>query len=269
MATVVTADNPSLQGLLKVDAEGRLLVSVKGGGGGGGSVDLSNYYTKAETDTAVQKASQEATGAYQAATNASTLATQTKASVDAVEARLGTAEQGLSDLKTRVDNLPTNSGGGITAEQLESAVSGIPRTVAILRYANVRLGAYTADGGTWQVPLGNIDTSNNEITDPGHVWSAVRAANNLVLTLPEKGVYRCDIIPETPSTQTMYLRDGQGTLNRLIGPKSAEEAVPLGSGISFLFHTNIDNRLVRIPLACNDSSRPSIGNCTFVFTRLL
>lgn len=55
MATVVEHANPTNQAALRVDAEGRLMVVVKGGGGGGGGSGLSEAQVKTLITTELAK----------------------------------------------------------------------------------------------------------------------------------------------------------------------------------------------------------------------
>lgn len=250
MATVVSASDRTLQETLRVDEEGRLLVVVKGGGGGGGSTDISHLATKDELKAAVDSAAAARTALEASISQASTAATSAQT-------------QAVSALNQAVQAL-TAAQAAVTREQLDAATSGVPRTVAIIKYTNVRCGGQATN--EWLTPLGTLDT-----TDPmvgRDAWPAVRAAANLVMYMPEAGVYSCQIIVTSPSTQVVYLKDGQGTMAGLEGPKDPNKPVTLGTGLTFVFKTDIPNRLVRLPLAAPGSSRPNVGDCTFLITKL-
>lgn len=248
MATVVSVTDPSLQEVLRVDADGNLLVAVKGGGGGGGgSTDISHLATKAELEQAVTAAQ-------------TALSAQTAEAYDKAQKAEG-AGAAAFNRSTQAYKLASEA---VTREQLDAATAGVPRTVAIIKYTNVRCGGQATS--EWLTPLGTLDT-----TDPmvgSGAWPAVRAANNLVMYMPEAGVYSCQVIVNTPSTQVVYLKDGQGTMAGLEGPKDPAKPVTLGTGMTFVFRTDIPNRLVRLPLAAPGSTRPVVGDCTFLITKL-
>lgn len=249
MATVVSATDPSLQEVLRVDADGNLLVVVKGGGGGG-STDISHLDTKAELEQAV--------------TAAQTARDALRTRTEEVHDKAQKAEDAGTAAANRSTEAYKLASEAVTREQLDAATSGVPRTVAIIKYTNVRCGGQAPK--EWLPPLGTLDT-----TDPmvgSGAWPAIRATNNLVMYMPEAGMYSCQVIVSSPSTQVVYLKDGQGTMAGLEGPKDPDKPVTLGTGMTFVFSTDIPNRLIRLPLAAPGSNRPAVGDCTFLITKL-
>lgn len=136
-----------------------------------------------------------------------------------------------------------------------------PKTIAVLEYTAAQTGASPNI-----VPVGKLTA-----TDFGSVdltWPAVGARNDFVMTLPVAGTYMAQIIPYSPSETPVYLKDFQGTMDGFMGPKAEEQAVPLGTGFSFVFGTNIPNRLVRLPLATPGTARKPLPNMLVIITML-
>ena len=105
-------------------------------------------------------------------------------------------------------------------------------------------------------PLGTLYNANYGTIK--FAWPALKAQDNFVLFIPEAGMYRCELVPMNASNQPIYLKDTQGTLDGMAGPMAEASAVPLGTGMTFVFGTNIPNRLVRLPIHCPGTSRKQI-----------
>ena len=140
-----------------------------------------------------------------------------------------------------------------------------PKHIATLEYTGGQAGAKPAAGAAL-VPVATLTK-----TDLGSVkltWPDVKAADNWVLTLPTAGMYMCQLIPSEPSETKIYLHDFQGTMDGYKGPREASKAVPVGTGFSFVFGTNIPNRLVRLPPATVGETRQPLPDMTVVITQL-
>nr|DAV42621.1 MAG TPA: hypothetical protein [Caudoviricetes sp.] len=149
-------------------------------------------------------------------------------------------------------------GGGQAAETF-------PKFIAALEYTNGQAGAKPAAGAAL-VPVATLTTADLGSVDLTH--PDVKAQDNWVMTLPVAGMYMCQLIPSEPSETKIYLHDFQGTMDGYKGPREAAKAVPLGTGFSFIFGTNIPNRLVRLPLATVGETRQPLPDMTVVITQL-
>lgn len=149
-------------------------------------------------------------------------------------------------------------GGGQSAETF-------PKFICALEYTNGQAGAKPAAGAAL-VPVATLTTADLGSVDLTH--PDVKAQDNWVMTLPTAGMYMCQLIPSEPSETKIYLHDFQGTMDGYKGPRAAEKAVPVGTGFSFIFGTNIPNRLVRLPLATVGETRQPLPDMTVVITQL-
>lgn len=146
-----------------------------------------------------------------------------------------------------------------------AAEEHFPKFIAALEYTNGQAGAKPAAGAAL-VPVATLtkaDLGSVKLT-----WPNASPQDNWVLTLPDAGMYMCQLIPSEPSETKIYLHDFQGTMDGYKGPREASKAVPLGTGFSFIFGTNIPNRLVRIPLATVGETRQTLPDMTVVITQL-
>lgn len=105
-------------------------------------------------------------------------------------------------------------------------------------------------------PLGTLYNANFGTIK--FAWPELKAADNFIVYMPEAGMYKCELVAMNSSTQPVYLKDTQGTLDGFAGPMAESSAVPLGTGMSFVFGTNIPNRLVRLPIHCPGTVRKAI-----------
>lgn len=146
-----------------------------------------------------------------------------------------------------------------------SAEEHFPKFIAALEYTNGKAGAKPAAGAAL-VPVATLtkaDLGSVKLT-----WPNASPQDNWVMTLPDAGMYMCQLIPSEPSETKIYLHDFQGTMDGYKGPREAAKAVPVGTGFSFIFGTNIPNRLVRLPLATVGETRQPLPDMTVVITQL-
>lgn len=146
-----------------------------------------------------------------------------------------------------------------------AAEEHFPKFIAALEYTNGQAGAKPAAGAAL-VPVATLtkaDLGSVKLT-----WPNASPQDNWVMTLPEAGMYMCQLIPSEPSETKIYLHDFQGTMDGYKGPREASKAVPVGTGFSFIFGTNIPNRLVRLPLATVGETRQPLPDMTVVITQL-
>lgn len=146
-----------------------------------------------------------------------------------------------------------------------AAEEHFPKFIAALEYTNGQAGAKPAAGAAL-VPVATLTTADLGSVDLTH--PAVKPQDNWVLTLEQAGMYLCQLIPSEPSETKIYLHDFQGTMDGYKGPREASKAVPVGTGFSFIFGTNIPNRLVRLPLATVGETRQPLPDITVVITQL-
>ncbi len=166
----------------------------------------------------------------------------TKKYVDDKSSETLTAAKAYADSK---------SGGGGAAAATE-AIPG--KIIGVLQWRGCSAGATTA----MEVlqPLGTLYNANYGTIK--FAWPQLKAADNFVLYIPDAGMYKCELVAMNSSTQPIYLKDTQGTLDGFAGPMAESSAVPLGTGMSFVFGTNIPNRLVRLPIHCPGTARKPI-----------
>ena len=126
--------------------------------------------------------------------------------------------------------------------------------IGVLQWRGCSAGATTAREVLQ--PLGTLYNANYGTIK--FAWPNLKAADNFVLYIPEAGMYKCELVAMNSSTQPIYLKDTQGTLDGFAGPMAESSAVPLGTGMSFVFGTNIPNRLVRLPIHCPGTARKPI-----------
>lgn len=152
----------------------------------------------------------------------------------------------------------------IRASELDSSMLGIPRLIGYVRYTNVQAGAW--ENGASLVPIGTYQR-----TDVGSLdfsWPALDPKDNLLVILPRQGAYLFQIIPSSKSDTLVYLHDGQGSFDGMVGPISSADAVAMGTGIQFIGAVNGPNKLARIPLATPGNARRSLGDVVIMITFL-
>ena len=128
------------------------------------------------------------------------------------------------------------------------------QVLGVLQWRGCYAGA--TNGSEILQPLGTLYNANFGTIK--FSWPALKAQDNFVLFIPEAGMYRCELVPMNASSQPIYLKDTQGTLDGMAGPMAESSAVPLGTGMTFVFGTNIPNRLVRLPIHCPGTTRKAI-----------
>lgn len=152
----------------------------------------------------------------------------------------------------------------INSSALDSAMLGIPRMIGYVRFTDVQAGAW--ENGASLVPIGTYQR-----TDVGSLdfsWPALDPKDNLLVTLPRQGAYLFQIIPAAKSDTLVYLHDGQGSFDGMVGPISSANAVAMGTGIQFIGAVNGPNKLARIPLATPGNARRSLGDVVIMITFL-
>lgn len=152
----------------------------------------------------------------------------------------------------------------ISSSELDNAMLGIPRLIGYVRYTGVQAGAW--ENGASLVPIGTYQR-----TDVGSLdfsWPALDPKDNLLVILPRQGAYLFQIIPASKSDTLVYLHDGQGSFDGMVGPISSANAVAMGTGIQFIGAVNGPNKLARIPLATPGNTRKPIGDVVIMITFL-
>lgn len=152
----------------------------------------------------------------------------------------------------------------INSSALDQAMLGIPRMIGYVRYTNVQAGAW--ENGASLVPIGTYQR-----TDVGSLdfsWPALDPKDNLLVILPRQGAYLFQIIPAAKSDTLVYLHDGQGSFDGMVGPISSADAVAMGTGIQFIGAVNGPNKLARIPLATPGNTRKPLGDVVIMITFL-
>lgn len=149
-------------------------------------------------------------------------------------------------------------------EAIDQAMLGIPRLIGYIRYTNVQAGAW--ENGASLVPIGTYQR-----TDVGSLdfsWPALDPKDNLLVILPRQGAYLFQIIPSSKSDTLVYLHDGQGSFDGMVGPISSADAVAMGTGIQFIGAVNGPSKLARIPLATPGNTRKPLGDVVIMITFL-
>ena len=149
-----------------------------------------------------------------------------------------------------IKKIPRGGDGG--AASPSGTIPG--QIIGVLQWRGCSAGATTAREVLQ--PLGTLYNANYGTIK--FAWPQLKAADNFVLYIPEAGMYKCELVAMNSSTQPIYLKDTQGTLDGFAGPMAESSAVPLGTGMSFVFGTNIPNRLVRLPIHCPGTARKPI-----------
>lgn len=152
----------------------------------------------------------------------------------------------------------------IKSNNLDAAMLGIPRMIGYVRFTDVQAGAW--ENGASLVPIGTYQR-----TDVGSLdfsWPALDPKDNLLVTLPRQGAYLFQIIPSSKSDTLVYLHDGQGSFDGMVGPISSANAVAMGTGIQFIGAVNGPNKLARIPLATPGNTRKPLGDVVIMITFL-
>lgn len=149
-----------------------------------------------------------------------------------------------------IKKIPKGGGGGAART---GRVPG--EIIAVLQWRGCSAGATPPAGAVLQ-PLGTLYNAN--FGSVKFAWPDVKAQDNFVVVLPEAGMYLCQLVAMNSSTQPVYLKDTQGTLDGFAGPMAENAAVPLGTGMTFTFGTNIPNRLIRLPIHCPGGARKQI-----------
>lgn len=127
--------------------------------------------------------------------------------------------------------------------------------IAVLQWRGCSAGATPPAGAVLQ-PLGTLYNAN--FGSVKFAWPDVKAQDNFVVVLPDAGMYLCQLVAMNSSIQPIFLKDTQGTLDGFAGPMVESAAVPLGTGMTFTFGTNIPNRLIRLPIHCPGGARKQI-----------
>lgn len=167
----------------------------------------------------------------------------TKGYVDSENAKTLTAAKAYADGK---------AGGGGGAARTGRVPGEI---IAVLQWRGCSAGATPPAGAVLQ-PLGTLYNAN--FGSVKFAWPDVKAQDNFVVVLPDAGMYLCQLVAMNSSNQPIYLKDTQGTLDGFAGPMVENAAVPLGTGMTFTFGTNIPNRLIRLPIHCPGGARKQI-----------
>lgn len=152
----------------------------------------------------------------------------------------------------------------INSSALDQAMLGIPRMIGYVRFTGVQTGAW--ENGASLVPIGTYQR-----TDVGSLdfsWPALDPKDNLLVILPRQGAYLFQIIPASKSDTLVYLHDGQGSFDGMVGPISSANAVAMGTGIQFIGAVNGPNKLARIPLATPGNTRKPLGDVVIMITFL-
>lgn len=152
----------------------------------------------------------------------------------------------------------------INSSALDQAMLGIPRMIGYVRYTEVQAGAW--EGGASLVPIGTYQRT--DIGSLDFSWPALDPRDNLLVTLPRQGAYLFQIIPASKSDTLVYLHDGQGSFDGMVGPISSANAVAMGTGIQFIGAVNGPNKLARIPLATPGNTRKPLGDVVIMITFL-
>lgn len=150
-----------------------------------------------------------------------------------------------------IKKLPKAGGGGGAART--GRVPG--EIIAVLQWRGCSAGATPPAGAVLQ-PLGTLYNAN--FGSVKFAWPDVKAQDNFVVVLPDAGMYLCQLVAMNSSNQPIFLKDTQGTLDGFAGPMVESAAVPLGTGMTFTFGTNIPNRLIRLPIHCPGGARKQI-----------
>ena len=149
-----------------------------------------------------------------------------------------------------IKKIPQGGGGGAART---GRVPG--EIIAVLQWRGCSAGATPPAGAVLQ-PLGTLYNAN--FGSVKFAWPEVKAQDNFVVVLPDAGMYMCQLVAMNSSTQPIFLKDTQGTLDGFAGPMAESAAVPLGTGMTFTFGTNIPNRLIRLPIHCPGGARKQI-----------
>nr|DAV81072.1 MAG TPA: tail fiber-like protein [Caudoviricetes sp.] len=152
----------------------------------------------------------------------------------------------------------------VRTDAIDQAMLGIPRMIGYVRYTDVQAGAW--ENGASLVPIGTYQR-----TDVGSLdfsWPALDPKDNLLVILPRQGAYLFQIIPASKSDTLVYLHDGQGSFDGMVGPISSANAVAMGTGIQFIGAVNGPNKLARIPLATPGNTRKPLGDVVIMITFL-
>ena len=151
-------------------------------------------------------------------------------------------------------------GGGGGGAAPSGLVPG--QVIGVLQWRGCSAGA--TNGSEILQPLGTLYNANYGTIK--FAWPELKAQDNFVLFIPQAGMYQCKLVAMSPSSQPIYLKDTQGTLDGFAGPMVESAAIPLGTGMSFVFGTNIPNRLVRLPIHCPGTSRKQIPDIMAVIS---
>ena len=332
MATVVEHTNPQNQAALRVDAEGRLMVVIKGGGGGGGGGvgpagprgpagpqgpqgpqgdpgpkgdkgeqgpagpmgppgpagsgaggGLSEAQVKSLIATAArtpQMASLTQLGAitsehYRTLSRITAGPVTTQAPAGSLLVQGDTEfSRSVKAYSLTVTKTPSADADAVTVGYLKSelakvgggggAASGLVpgQIIGALQWRGCSAGA--TNGSEILQPLGTLYNANYGTIK--FAWPELKAQDNFVVIIPQAGMYQCKLVAMSPSAQPIYLKDTQGTLDGFAGPMVESAAIPLGTGMSFVFGTNIPNRLIRLPIHCPGTSRKQIPDIMAVIS---
>lgn len=136
------------------------------------------------------------------------------------------------------------------------------QVIGVLQWRGCSAGA--TNGSEILQPLGTLYNANYGTIK--FAWPELKAQDNFVFFIPLAGMYQVKLVAMSPSSQPIYLKDTQGTLDGFAGPMVEAAAVPMGTGMSFVMGTNIPNRLVRLPIHCPGTSRKQIPDIMAIIT---
>lgn len=159
-------------------------------------------------------------------------------------------------LKSELAKVRGGGGGAATSDPAPGQIIGV------LQWRGCSAGA--TNGSEILQPLGTLYNANYGTIK--FAWPELKAMDNFVVVIPQAGMYQCDLVAMSPSNQPIYLKDTQGTLDGFAGPMVESAAVPMGTGMSFVFGTNIPNRLIRLPIHCPGTSRKQIPDVMAIIT---
>ena len=173
-----------------------------------------------------------------------------------------------------VDKTPSADADVVTVAHLKSELAKVGgggaapagpipgQIIGVLQWRGCYAGA--TNGSEILQPLGSLYNSNFGTIK--FAWPELKAQDNFVFFIPLAGMYQVKLVAMGASSQPIYLKDTQGTLDGFAGPMVESAAVPLGTGMSFVLGTNIPNRLVRLPIHCPGTARKALPDIMAIIT---
>ena len=176
--------------------------------------------------------------------------------------------QPISAYAVTIDKTPSADNDAVTVGYLKSELAKVGgggggaaptglipgQIIGVLQWRGCSAGA--TNGSEILQPLGTLYNTNYGTIK--FAWPELKAQDNFVVIIPQAGMYQVKLVAMSSSSQPVYLKDTQGTLDGFAGPMVESAAVPLGTGMSFVLGTNIPNRLIRLPIHCPGTSRKQI-----------